>query len=59
MEGFVIRQNIEHFREMLKITTDPGRRQKLEELLRGAETALKKYEEDRKRNNQLRRASLN
>ena len=49
MDGFVARQNIEHYREMLKITTDPAQRQMLEKLLHEAEAELKKYEEDHKK----------
>ena len=33
MEGFVIRQNIEHYRAMLKVTTDLERRRVMEKLL--------------------------
>ena len=50
MERFVGRQNIEHFREMLKITTDPGQRRVLEKLLLEAQAKLKKDEEDHKKN---------
>ena len=50
MERFVGRQNIEHFREMLKITTDPGERRVLEKLLLEAQAKLKKDEEDHKKN---------
>ncbi len=50
MERFVGRQNIEHFREMLKITTDPGQRRVLEKLLLEAQANLKKDEEDHKKN---------
>ena len=49
MELFVIRQNIEHFRAMLKITTDPARRRVIENLLLDEEAKLKKYEEDHKK----------
>ncbi len=49
MEGFVIRQNIEHYREMLKITTDPTKRQMIEKMLLEAQAKLKKYEEDHNR----------
>ena len=48
MERFVGRQNIEHFRTMLKIATDPGQRQVLEKLLLDAEAKLKADEEDHK-----------
>jgi len=50
VERFVGRQNIEHFREMLKITTDPGQRRVLEKLLLEAQAKLKKDEEDHKNN---------
>jgi hypothetical protein len=50
VERFVGRQNIEHFREMLKIITDPGQRQVLEKLLLEAQAKLKKDEEDHKKN---------
>jgi hypothetical protein len=50
VERFVGRQNIEHFREMLKITTDPGQRQVLEKLLLEAQGRLKKEEEDHQKN---------
>lgn len=33
MERFVRRQNIEHYREMLKIVTDPVQRRMIEKLL--------------------------
>ena len=49
MERFVIRQNIEHYREMLKMTTDPARLAQIEKLLRDEEIKLKKYEEDHKK----------
>ena len=50
MEGFVIRQNIEHYRAMLKVTTDPERREVMEKLLCEEEAKLKKYDEDHKKN---------
>jgi hypothetical protein len=50
VERFVGRQNIEHFCEMLKITTDPGQRRVLEKLLLEAQAKLKKDEEDHKKN---------
>ena len=50
MERFVGRQNIEHYRAMLKITTDPGQRQVLEKLLLEAQAKLKTVEEDQKKN---------
>ncbi len=46
MDGFVARQNIEHYGEMLKITTDPAERRLIEKLLLEEEAKLKKYEED-------------
>ena len=49
MDGFVSRQNIEHYREMLKITTDPAQRRLIENLLLEEEAKLKKYEEDHNR----------
>ena len=49
MERFVLRQNIEHYRAMLKNTTDPKRRQLIEKLLFEEEAKLKKYEEDHKK----------
>jgi len=49
MERFVIRQNIEHYREMLKTTTDPAQRAAIEKLLREEEPKLKKYDEDHKK----------
>jgi len=49
MERFIGRQNVEHFRAMLKITTDPAQREMLEKLLREAEAKLKEAEEDHKK----------
>ena len=46
MEGFVIRQNIEHYRAMLNITSDLEQRGVIEKLLREEEAKLKKYDED-------------
>ena len=50
MERFVIKQNIEHYRALLEITTDLERRGVFEKLLREEEAKLKKYggEHDRK-----------
>jgi hypothetical protein len=48
VERFVGRQNIDHFRTMLEITTDPGQRHMLEKLLLEAESKLRKDEEDHK-----------
>ena len=49
MERFVIRQNIEHYREMLKITLDRTQRQRIEKLRLEEEAKLKKYDEDHKK----------
>lgn len=50
MERFVIRQNIEHYRAILKITTDPAERRRIENVLREEEAKLKKYDEGHKKN---------
>jgi len=50
MERFVIRQNIEHYRELRDITTDLERRGVIERLLLEEEAKLKKYDEDHKEN---------
>ena len=50
MEGFVIRQNIEHYRAMLKVTTDLERHGVLEKLLCEEEAKLKKHDENHKKN---------
>jgi hypothetical protein len=49
MKRFVIRQNIEHYRAMLTITTDPAERLRIEKLLHEEEAKLKKYDEDNKK----------
>jgi hypothetical protein len=49
MERFVIRQNIEHYRAMLRITADPMEARQLEKLLLEEEAKLKKYDDDHKR----------
>jgi hypothetical protein len=49
VERFVIRQNIEHYRAMLKIITDATERRMIENLLSEEEAKLKKYEEDHKK----------
>jgi hypothetical protein len=49
MKRFVMRQNIEHYREMLKIVTNPVQRHMIEKLLLEEEAKLKKAEEDRKK----------
>lgn len=53
MEGFVARQNIVHYRAMLKSTTDPELHRMIEKLLLEEEAKLKKYDEDHKPNNQV------
>jgi hypothetical protein len=47
-EAFVLQQNIEHFRALLDITTDPSQRRAIEKLLREEEAKLKKYDENNK-----------
>jgi hypothetical protein len=47
MKRFVIRQNIEHYRAMLTITTDPAQRVQIEKLLHEEEAKLKKYDDDK------------
>ena len=50
MKRFVIRQNIEHYRAMLIVTTDPAQRVQIEGLLREEEAAkLKKNDDDSKK----------
>ena len=48
MERFVIKQNIEHYRALLDITTDLERRGVFEKLLREEEAKLEKYDDDNK-----------
>ena len=48
MERFVHRQNVEHYREMLKTVTDPAQREKIRKLLAEEEAALRKAEEYKK-----------
>jgi hypothetical protein len=48
VERFVIRQNIEHYWELLKITRDPAERRRIEKFLLEEEAKLKKYDEDHK-----------
>ena len=50
MKRFVIRQNIEHYRAMLTVTTDPAQRLQIEKLLHEEEAKLKKYDNDKKKN---------
>ncbi len=49
MERFVIKQNIEHYRALLDITTDLERRGVFEKLLREEEARVKKYDDDNKK----------
>ena len=49
MEHFVIKQSIEHYQEMLKITTDLERRAVIEKLLLEEEAKLKKYDNEHKK----------
>jgi hypothetical protein len=49
MKRFVIRQNIEHYRAMVAVATDPAQRQQIEILLHEEEAKLKKYDEDNKK----------
>ena len=49
MELFVLKQNIEHYRAMLKNITDPAQRRMIEKLLLEEEAKLKKYDEDHKK----------
>ena len=51
MDGFVARQNIEHYREMLKITTDPVRRRQIEICFWNKKTSSKNTKKIIKRNN--------
>ncbi len=48
MERFVIQENIEHYRAMLKITTDLERREVIEKLLLEEEAKLRKYDDGHK-----------
>ena len=49
MRRFVIRQNIEHYRTMLAVTTDLAQRLQIEKLPHEEEAKLKKYDEDNKK----------
>jgi len=49
MERFVHRQNVEHYREMLKTLTDPVERETIRKLLAEEEAALHKAEEEHKK----------
>ena len=48
MERFVHRQNVEHYREMLKTVTDPAQREKIRKLLAEEEAALAKQKKNTK-----------
>ena len=48
MKRFVIRQNIEHYRAMLTVTSDPAQRVQIEGLLHDKEAKLKQYDHDNK-----------
>jgi hypothetical protein len=50
VEGYVARQNIDHYRAMLKSITDLEQRRIIENLLREEEAKLEKYNEDPKPN---------
>jgi len=49
VERFVIKQNIEHYRALLEITTDLERRGVFEKLLLEEEAKLKKYDDEHKK----------
>jgi hypothetical protein len=49
MKRFVIRQNIEHYRAMLIVTTDPAQRVQIEGLLHEEEAKLQKCDDDNKK----------
>jgi len=49
LERFVIQENIEHYRAMLKICTDLERRAVIEKMLLEEEAKLKKYDHDHKK----------
>jgi hypothetical protein len=49
MERFVHRQNVEHFREMLKTVTDPAQREVIKKLLAEEEAGLRKAEDEYKK----------
>ena len=50
MKRFVMRQNIEHYRALLDVTTDPSQRCSIEQLLHDEKAKLKKYDDDNKKN---------
>jgi hypothetical protein len=49
MERFVHRQNIEHYQAMLKALSDPTQRETIRKLLAEEEAALRKAEEEYKK----------
>ena len=49
MERFVIRQNVEHYRAVLKIATEPAECRRIEKLLLDEEAKLKKYDDHKKK----------
>jgi hypothetical protein len=49
MERFVIRQNVEHYRAVLKIATELAEFRRIEKLLLDEEAKLKKYDDDHKK----------
>jgi hypothetical protein len=49
VQRFVIQQNIEHYRALLKITTDLERLAVIEKLLLEEEAKLKKYDDEHKK----------
>jgi hypothetical protein len=49
MERFVHRQNIEHYREILKTLADPTQREKIKKLLAEEEVALRQAEQEYKK----------
>ena len=49
MKRFVMRQNIEHYRALLDVTTDLSQRRSIEQLLHDEEAKLKKYDGDNKK----------
>ena len=58
MKRFVMRQNIEHYRALLDVTTDPSQRRSIEQLLHDEEAKLKKYDDDNKKNCRLQQDGL-
>ncbi len=49
MKRFDHRQNVEHYREMIKTITDPAQRETIKKLLIEEEAALRKAEEEYKK----------